>query len=126
MKRLEQSGQTIIALLIFMMVAMTVTIAAIGIAVINEQSNNSYFSGEMALQNAQSGIETALIALERNPTYTGETITLADGTATITVSGSSTFNIVSVGSSGNYQRTLTATATDTANVLNLTSWNETP
>jgi hypothetical protein len=125
-KRSNESGQTIIALLIFMLVAMTVTLAAIAIAITNIHSNNSFTSGELALQNAQSGVENALILLERNPSYSGGSMTLDNGTATITVSGSGTLNIVSVGSIGNFRRTITATATDTANVLTLTNWSETP
>src|ERR1035438_6680803 len=111
-KRSNESGQTIIALLIFMLVAKTVTLAAIAIAITNIHSNNSFTSGELALQNAQSGVENALILLERNPSYSGGSMTLDNGTATITVSGSGTLNIVSVGAIGNFRRTITATATD--------------
>lgn len=127
MKRLSESGQTLITLLIFMMVAMMVTIAATAIAIINMQTNNSYTKGEIALQNAQSGAENALEQLQRNPTYTGETMTLPDGTATITVSGTPTVTIVSVGADGNMRRTITVTVTQAAtNALTLVSWSETP
>jgi len=127
MKKLtNDSGQTLIALLIFMLVAMTVTLAAIAIAITNIHSNNSFTNGEIALQNAQSGIENALISVERNPSYSGGVMTLSSGTATITVSGSGTLNIVSVGSIGNFQRTITATATDSSNIVTLTNWSETP
>ena len=125
-KRINESGQTIIALLIFMLVAMTITIAAIGIAITNIKSNNSFTSGQYALQNAQNGIEEAILQIERNSSYSGSTMTMPNGTATITVSGSGTINIVSVGKNGNFQRTITATATDTANVISVTSWSETP
>ena len=126
MKKLNDSGQTLIALLIFMLVAMTVTLASIAIAITNIQAGNSISSGEIALQNAQSGIENALILLERNPSYAGSTMTLPSGNATITVSGTGTLNIVSEGSFGNFHRKITATATDTANLINVTSWSETP
>lgn len=126
MKHSNQSGQTLIALLIFMLIAMTVTIAAVAIAITNIQANNSFASGELALQNAQSGIENSLLLLERNPSYSGGTMTMTDGTATITVSGSGSITIVSVGTVDHFQRTITATATDTADVFSLTSWSETP
>jgi len=109
-----------------MLVAMTVTIAAIAITIINLQTNDGFVSGELALQNAQSGVENSLIQLERNPSYSGETMTLSNGTATITVSGSGTLTIVSIGAAGNFKRTVTATATDTANVITITGWSETP
>jgi hypothetical protein len=126
MKQLNQSGQTLIALLIFMLVAMTVTIAATAIAIINLQGNTSFANGQLALQNAQSGVENAVLSLERNPSYTGGTIPLASGTDTITVSGSGTLTIVSVGTDGNFSRTLTATATDTSDIISITNWSETP
>lgn len=126
MKRSDESGQTLIALLIFMLVAMTVTIAAIAITIINLQTNTEFVSGAQALQNAQSGIENSLLQLERNPSYSGGTMALSKGTDTITVSGSGTITIVSVGSVGNFQRTVTAIATDAANVITVTSWSETP
>lgn len=126
MKKLNQSGQTLIALLIFMLVAMTITLGAIAIAITNIQENNTFTSGEIALQNANSGVENALINIERNPSYSGGTMTLQKGTATITVSGTGTINIVSVGIDGNFKRTITASATDTANVLSINNWSETP
>lgn len=125
-KRTNESGQTLIALLIFMLVALTVTLAAIAIAITNIKSNSSFTNGEFALQNAQSGAENALILLERNPSYSGSTMTLPNGTATITVSGSGTLSIVSVGAIGNFRRTVTVTATDTSDVINVTNWSETP
>jgi hypothetical protein len=126
MKKLQEAGQTLIALLVFMLVAMTVTLAATAIAIINIKSDNSLASGQTALLNANSGIENAIVSLERNPAYTGGTITLASGTATISISGTTTVTIVSVGTVGRYQRTETATLAYANNIYSLTSWIETP
>ena len=126
MRKLNESGQTLIALLIFMLVAMTVTLASIAIAITNIQAGNSISSGELALQNAQSGIENTLINLERNPSYSGGTMALSNGNATITVSGTGILNIISEGNYRNFHRKITVNATNTANVINITSWSETP
>jgi hypothetical protein len=126
MKRRSQTGQTLIALLIFMMVAMTVTLAATAVAIINIKATTSFASGEIALSNADSGVENALLQLERDPGYGGEAMPIGNGSATITVSGSGPFTITSVGASGNFRRTVTATVGYTANVLTLTNWSETP
>jgi hypothetical protein len=126
MSRLNNRGQTLIALLIFMLVAMTITITATAIAIINLQSNNAMVSGDQALAAANSGIENALITLERNPGYSGGTMTIGGGTATITVSGTGSLTIVSVGSVGNFSRTVTANANDTSNIISVTGWSETP
>ena len=128
MKRpyIQQNGQTLIALLVFMLVATTVTIGASAIAIINIQSNDSITSGSTALLNAESGVEDTILKLERDPSYSGGALNIGSGSATITVSGSGTYTVVSVGSSGNFQRTVTATLTDTSNVMSLTGWSETP
>lgn len=126
MKKLTDSGQTIIALLIFMLVAMTITISATAVAIINVKSNNGLSSGQTALQIANSGVENAILTLEKNPSYAGETMTVGSGSATISVSGTTTITIVSVASLGKYQRTETATLTKTGSIYSLTSWIETP
>lgn len=124
--RSTSAGQTLVALLVFMMVSLTLTLAATAVIIINTKSNTGYHSGDLARQNAETGIENALIQLERNSTYSGETMTLSNGTATISISGTGTLTITSVGTSGNLTRTVTATVTITNNILTLTSWSETP
>lgn len=121
-----ESGQTLIALLIFVMLTMTITFAAAAVTIINTQANNNNTNGQLALMNAESGVENALLQLERNPNYTGETMTLANGTATITVSGSTAKTITSVGSAANLSRKVTATANYSSNSYTLTGWSETP
>lgn len=120
------SGQTLVALLIFMMVAITLTTAAAAITLINTQTNTVYATGEIALQIAESGAENAVQQLLRNPNYTGETMTIGNGTATITVSGTTTKTITSIGSLNNLARTVTVVESYSNNVLSETSWNETP
>lgn len=119
-------GQTLIALLIFMVLAMAITITAATITIVNLQANTAYSHGEMALANAQTGAENAIMQLERNPNYGGETMTLESGNATITVSGTGTKSIVSIGKDANFSRTVTATVTDAANIITLINWVETP
>lgn len=126
MRRPSSSGQTIIALLIFILLAVTFTFTATLVIVANLQTDSAYQNGEIALQDAQAGVENALVRLERDNTYTGETMTLTRGTVTITVSGTSPKTIVSVSSYSNLVRTVTATATVSSGVVSLTSWSETP
>ena len=125
-QRLNQSGQTLIALLVFMAVSITITLAATAIAIINIRSNNDLIDGNQALLAADSGVEEALLQLERNPGYSGGSISVGPASAIITVSGSGTLDIVSVGNLGNMQRTVTATATYSSDILTLSSWSETP
>ncbi|HSW80197.1 MAG TPA: hypothetical protein VLG47_05465 [Candidatus Saccharimonadales bacterium] len=85
MKKLNNEGQTLIALTIYMVVAMIITLGAVAVTIINIRANTSYTSGELALQYANDGVENALIRLERDSSYTGETMSISSGSATITV-----------------------------------------
>ncbi|HEV7454473.1 MAG TPA: hypothetical protein VGO07_04395 [Candidatus Saccharimonadales bacterium] len=122
----HESGQTLIALLIFMMLIILVTTAAATITIINVRTNTAYATGEQALQNAESGADNAMQRLLRDPGYSGETIVFPNGTATISISGTTMKTITSQGANSNYRRTITATADYTNNVLTLNSWSETP
>lgn len=124
--KISQNGQTLVALLIFMMLTIAITTTAAAITIINTQGNSSFTTGQSALANAQTGVENALLRLERDPSYAGETMTLSGGSSVINVSGSSTKIITAVGTAGAYKRTIVATATYSANIITLTSWSETP
>jgi hypothetical protein len=122
----NQSGQTLIALLIFMILAITITATAAAITIINTQGNSSYVNGQAALGNAETGIENALLRLERDPSYGGETIALSPGSVTVTVTGSSPKTITAVGLAGSFKRTVIATATSSGGIITMTTWSETP
>jgi len=126
MRRHAQSGQTLIALLVFISVAMMITMASAAVALINTRANSSVTTAEAALQAAESGAENANMQLLRNPSYVGETITVGDATVTITVSGTSSKTIVSQAVIGDYRRTITVAGTYAGNVLTINSWSETP
>lgn len=120
-----QSGQTLIALLVFISMAMTITMASAAVALINTRANTSVVAGEAVLQAAESGAEDAMRQILRYPSYTGETITVGDGTVTISVSGTTTKTIVSQAVIGDYRRTITVVGTYANTVLTISSWSET-
>jgi hypothetical protein len=120
-----KSGQTLAMLLVFMSIAITVTTAAVFVSISNTQSSSKFADGFSAYDIAESGIENALLRLLRNPSYTGETLTVGDGTATIIVSGTGPYTIVSSGQVGNFRRQITAVTNDTGGALTITSWIET-
>ena len=126
-RRSTSAGQTIIALLVFMLLSITLTLSATAIVIINTQGDTGYQNGEQALMSAQTGIENALLRLERDSTYAGETMTLNGGTVTINVSGSGVKTLVATSTYDNFVRTVTATVTMSSNgTLSLTNWSETP
>jgi hypothetical protein len=119
-----KKGQTIVMLMVFMAIAITVTTAAVAISITNSQANLKIQTSSEALSVAESGMENALIRLLRDPTYTGETLPVSDGLATITISGSSPVTITSVGTMGDYVRTVRVTGSFVGVIFNISSWTQ--
>lgn len=122
-----RSGQTLVMLLVFMTVAITVTAASVALSIDNSRAASKVEVSGLAAAAAESGIENALLRLLRNPGFTGETLTVGDGTATITVTGTNPIIITSTGESGGFVRRVQVTASyagDANMILNIDSWQE--
>lgn len=110
-----QQGQTLVILLFFMVLSITITTAAVLMNFANAQSTTTLVQGNDAYTIADSGMENALLRLLRNPGYTGETLTVGSGTAVSTVTGvgtqASPFTVTAKGTSvNNFVRTIQTTA----------------
>lgn len=119
-----QSGQTLVLLLIFMVMMVTITTASVAMIVVNAKAGDKLQQGSSAYTIAESGAETAMIKLLRNPNYEGETLPIGAGQAVITVTGSNPKTIISKGTVNNYTRKVRVIADYTNNVLTVTSWKE--
>ena len=122
----SNKGNALITLLFFALITIIVTSAAIVMLMINSGAVTTVQQGNDAYSIAESGVENALLRLLRNPSYTGEVLTIGTGTATITVTGGTTKTIISKGRIGNFERSIQVVATYINNVLTVTSWDETP
>ena len=112
-------------MLVFMLIAISIMAVSVDIIISNSQSASSSRLSNEAYYAAEAGIENALVQLLRNPNYTGETLQIAAGsTAVITITGTGPFEVVSVGKSGSYIRTLQATINYTDSILTISSWKE--
>lgn len=120
-----KSGQSLIILLVFVAVAVTITAASASLAVINSSSSSNIELGQLTYNITESGIENALMRLLRDPEYTGETLTVDDGTATITVAGTyPSLTVVSQGTLGGFSRRIQAVVQFTSGVMSISSWRE--
>lgn len=119
-----QAGQALVVLIMVIAVAMTITTGAVIVTVVNSTTTSKYALGEEALMIAQSGVENAILRLLRDPDYTGETLSVGYGTATITVSGTPIKTITSVSSNSGFKRTIQVIGTLSANEFLVTSWAE--
>lgn len=119
------SGAALITLLFFTVIATTVTGAAVVILFVNSLSGAKYQQGTIAYEIAQAGIENAKLRLLRDPSYTGETLPVGNGSAEITVTrDGANYTIVSEGTIGNFMRQIQVEATYNNNLLVITSSEE--
>lgn len=117
-------GQTLVFLLVFMTIAITVTAAAVVLMIVNSQSANRMELGLVAYDVAEGGAENAVLRLLREPVYTGETLTIGSGTATITVTGSGPYTILSKGVSGNFLRQVQVVVAFNSGIMSVTTWKD--
>lgn len=122
MKKNKQ-GQTLLMLLVFMIIAITVTTAATSLILINSGNTQKMEGGEIAFNVAEAGIENGLLRLLRNPNYTGETLSLNEGVTTIVVTGTNPYTITSTGVNGNFSRVIQVIVNYNGN-MTITSWRE--
>jgi hypothetical protein len=107
-----------------MIIAITLSTTAVAVMVSNSLSVTRSEQNIQALEIAEAGAENALVRLLRVTGYTGETLTVGDGSVAVTVSGVNTKTITSVGTIASFSRTIRVTATITNGVLAVTSWSE--
>ncbi len=118
-----KKGQALVILLVFMAIAITVATSAAMIFVGIQKSTTSLEVSTNAYMVAESGIENALMRLLRDPYYSGETLTVGDGIATISATGQGA-SIISTARVGNYIRSIKVTAGFVGNMLTIYSWQE--
>ena len=121
-----QRGQALVSLLVFVVIAVTISSAAIVIIIINSQSASKYQDGLITYYIAESGLENAIIRLLRDPNYLGETVSVGSGSATIVVSGSNPKIATSTGTLGNYKRKIQVQMNYNSGSYTYTNWKEVP
>ena len=99
-----RKGQTLITLLIFVGVILTIFTPAIMINIINIMGSSKVQRGSYAYLIAESGAEEALLRLLRDPNYQGGTLQIGNGTAEIVVASNSGMIITSVGEIGSHEK----------------------
>lgn len=120
----SKSGQALVVLLVFVVISLTIVSAAVTVVLVNSQSATSVEQGELARAAADSGLEEALLRLVRDPTFTGETLTLGDGSVTVVVSGTNPKTVTAQGRWGNFGRSEQAIVNLTSGQLTVVSWQE--
>jgi len=120
----SRGGQALVVLLFYMIIAITLSTTAVAVMVSNSLSVTRSEQSAIAIEIAEAGAQNAVIRLLRATDYTGETLTVGGGSATVTVSGGNTKTIISTGTIADFSRTVQVTVTLTGGVLSVTSWSE--
>lgn len=107
-----------------MIIAIIITTASIALVINSSKGTDKVYQGANSLDIAESGAETAMIKLLRDPNYTGETLTVGNGQAVITITGTNPKTILSHGTLNNFTRTIQVIVDTSNNTLTATSWKE--
>jgi Tfp pilus assembly protein PilV len=121
----SQSGMALVTVLIFSAIAMIVVVTGISLVTITTQSSREFLQGQEALHITESGVENALMRLLRDPTYSGEVLTVGEGTATIVVdqfNGDRTITVT--GEVGSAIRQIEVQSMDESGITSVVSWKE--
>ena len=118
------AGQALVMLLMYMMIAIIVTTASVMLIIINSRATDSLYQGSNAYDIAESGAETAMIKLVRNPNYAGETLSVGGGQAVITITGANPKTIVSQGILNNFTRRIQVVVDTSNDTITATTWKE--
>lgn len=120
-----KSGNISIMLVMIIILLSVLTTAAVALAISTTRDTTTFTMGEKVHSIAESGAENAILRLLRDPSYTGETnLPIGAGNATITVTGTSPYTILSIGTIGSITRNIEVKATITAGKLTVISWQE--
>ena len=122
--KILQKGQTLVILLSYMIIAITITAASIALVLNSSSGTGKVYQGISALEIAQSGAENAIVRLLRDPNYSGETLDVGSGQAEITITGTNPKTLISTGTLNNFNRTVQVIIDTTNNTLTVTSWKE--
>lgn len=120
----KKNGQALVTLLFFIIIGITITTAAAVILLGNNLTTSTVEQGTTAYYAAESGIENALVALLRNPTYAGETMTIDNATVIVQVAQGNPIVITATGKYANTLRKIQANAVYNNNTLSISSWKE--
>lgn len=118
-----QEGQALVTLLFFMLIGISVTSAAIAVLLTNALGTGSAEQGMTAYYVAESGMEDAILKMDRNSNYStpGYTLSVDGGSAFVQVSGGIA---TSTGTLSNAVRKIQVQTVYNNNILIISSWKE--
>ncbi len=111
-------------LTVFISIGLVITTMAVSQAITSLTGSSLIDRSMSVLRSAESGANEALLRIVRDPNYTGETLTVADSTVTITVAGSSTKTITIASTDGTFRHQLQLITQEVNGIMTLQSWTQ--
>ena len=118
-----QHGQALITLIFFVLISVTIASGAIIMIAVNSMTLTKLQEGNISYDAAEAGIENAILRVVREPSYSGETLTIGNLTVNITVTGSNPKIIEAVGT-GNFKRKVSVQMTENSGRYTISNWKE--
>lgn len=122
----NQQGAALIMVVLIGVIALVAVVSATTLVISELRKNTVTIYGVTQYQITYGALENAFMRLLRNPNYTGETITLADSTCYITVTGDSTKTVEVRCTNGSYVRKTGATVTFADGLMTVSGITELP
>lgn len=121
----KNKGQTLVALLFFVLIGIMVTSVSTTLFFTNLRGDQASESSEILRQVADAGAEMALIKLLRNKNYSGESVVINNSNVTIEVVGGNTktINVTSI-DENNLEIKIQVIVNYANNVLNMISYKQ--
>jgi hypothetical protein len=122
-----KTGYASIALIIFMVMAMTVITGATIITLVNSQAGSRQEQGMVAHNLAENGLEEGILRYLRDPVnYSGETLSTTYGNVQVQVIGNIAGTGSTITSTATYRKFIRKVQTQVnyPNTLTVTSWQE--
>lgn len=120
----SMSGQALTSVLILLTIGMSVITVSSGLINSSILTTSKLLESSEAYSIAESGAETTLLQILRNPYYNGGVINFENGTAQITVTSTSPFTFISKGVLNNYQRSIQVIINYQGGFMTVQSWKE--
>jgi len=121
---MNQKGQALVSIVVLAAAAAVIAAGAALTAISLSKTAALSKDSDKVYYLAESGAEEALLALLRDPTYTGNNQKLDNTSVVISVTGINQKTIVSEASNNNVKRRIEVLAQFTNNILTITSWKE--
>lgn len=120
----SETGQALITLIFFTVIAVTVITAAISVIFANNLSTSNVELGKEAYMAAESGAEDGLLRLLRDPTYSGS-YNINQGVQTqVTITSGVNKTITSTGTVNGTTRKIEVQTVYNNGVTSVSSWRE--